>query len=218
MDPAVLAASPSGSYAYKDADGNFYFSGHGLSYAVTDADVAINYASDVKALEGTWTLSSVVVSGTTYGAVENAMTFELKLDVDPYELVDGAAYIHNQVYNPNGKLTFGIQSIIDALAAEDVEYYKGSATWEEFPKGEVVADGGWYKQPGPATMRFKDIDDFGLFLKEIAGVETEIETTNKSLILGMNAAGQLLLGYSEASLQVEGTTGEWVYVLVFNKA
>lgn len=28
----VLAQSPSGSYAYKDADGNFYWSGHGLSY------------------------------------------------------------------------------------------------------------------------------------------------------------------------------------------
>ncbi len=32
MDPAVLAASPSGSYAYKDSDGNFYRSGFGLCY------------------------------------------------------------------------------------------------------------------------------------------------------------------------------------------
>ena len=32
MDADVLAASPSGSYAYKDADGNFYLSGFGLSY------------------------------------------------------------------------------------------------------------------------------------------------------------------------------------------
>ena len=32
MDPAVLAQSPSGSYAYQDADGNFYWSGFGLSY------------------------------------------------------------------------------------------------------------------------------------------------------------------------------------------
>ena len=32
MDPAVLAASPSGSYAYKDADGNFYWSDFGLCY------------------------------------------------------------------------------------------------------------------------------------------------------------------------------------------
>ena len=32
MDPEVLAQSPSGSYAYKDADGNLYVSGFGLSY------------------------------------------------------------------------------------------------------------------------------------------------------------------------------------------
>ena len=32
MDADVLAKSPSGSYAYKDADGNLYVSGFGLSY------------------------------------------------------------------------------------------------------------------------------------------------------------------------------------------
>ena len=32
MSADVLAASPSGSYAYKDAAGNFYRSGFGLSY------------------------------------------------------------------------------------------------------------------------------------------------------------------------------------------
>jgi beta-glucosidase len=32
MSADVLAASPSGSYAYKDSEGNFYRSGHGLSY------------------------------------------------------------------------------------------------------------------------------------------------------------------------------------------
>ena len=32
MDQAVLDASPSGSYAYQDADGNSYVSGFGLSY------------------------------------------------------------------------------------------------------------------------------------------------------------------------------------------
>lgn len=32
MDAAILAASPSGSYAYKDAAGNFYWSGFGLTF------------------------------------------------------------------------------------------------------------------------------------------------------------------------------------------
>ena len=32
ITPEVLAQSPSGSYIYKDADGNSYVSGFGLSY------------------------------------------------------------------------------------------------------------------------------------------------------------------------------------------
>ena len=36
--------------------------------------------------------------------------------------------------------------------------------------------------------------------------------------MGLNAEGQLLLGYSTERLQNEGTEGEWVYVLVFTKA
>ena len=32
MSAEVLAQSPSGSYAYKDADGNVYVAGFGLSY------------------------------------------------------------------------------------------------------------------------------------------------------------------------------------------
>ena len=229
MSADVLAASPSGSYAYKDAAGNFYRSGFGLSYTASseepttppavagDVDTTLNHDSDVKALEGTWTLSAVVVNGTTYAAVENALTYEIKLDVDPSELVDGPAYIHNQVYNPSGKLTFGVQSVVDALAEDDIEYYKGSTSWEDFPQGKVMSEGEWYHQPGGASMRFKDIDDYGLFLKEIAGVTEDVDTTEKSLILGMNAAGQLLLGNSEAKLQVPGTEGEWNYVLIFEK-
>ena len=32
IDPAILANVKGGSYAYQDADGNYYFSGFGLSY------------------------------------------------------------------------------------------------------------------------------------------------------------------------------------------
>jgi hypothetical protein len=224
MDAAVLAASPSGSYAYKDADGNFYRSGHGLRYEGSapapagEANLTIDFTSDPKALEGSWVLSTVVVNGKTYAAVENALVYDIKLDVDPSELVDGPAYIHNQVYNPSGKLTFGLDAVNDILSEDDVEYYKGSTSWEDFPTGTVVEEGGWYKQPGPASMRFKDIDEYGLFLDLIAGVEEEVETTNKSLFMGFNTDGQLMLGYSEAKLQVEGTEGEFVYVLIFEKA
>ena len=220
MDPAVLAASPSGSYAYKDANGNFYFSGFGLSYEgeAGEANTELDYNSEVTALEGNWTLASVVVNGTVYAAVENALTFEVKLDVDPSELVDGPAYIHNRVWNLAGYLTFGVDAVNDELGADDIENYKGSTSWEDFPQGKVMAEGQWYSQPGPATMNFKDVDDYGLFLDLIAGVTEVVDTMNKKLIIGQNAAGQILLGFSEANLQVPGTEGEFVYVLVFDKA
>ena len=66
-------------------------------------------------------------------------------------------------------------------------------------------------------MNFKDVDDYGLFLKEIAGVESEVDTTNKKLILGLNADGQLLLGYSEEHIERPGTEGEWEYLLIFDR-
>lgn len=245
---AALAKSPSGSYAYKDADGNLYWSGFGLTFTAnpdgptgggtttnpenpstpsnpagpsTPADptaTGLDFNSQVTALDGEWKLSQVVAGGETKAAVADALSLKITMEEDPSELVDGTAYIHNRVYNLTGILTFGLQSVKDALAAEDIDEYKGSTSWNDFPQGKVVEDGGWYEQPGPATMRFKDIDDYGLYLDQLAGVSADIDTTEKNLILGMNAAGQLLLGYSEAHLERPGTSGEWAYCLIFDKA
>lgn len=178
----------------------------------------LDFSSEVTALEGEWKLAQVFVDGNTTDAVENALTFKITLEVDPSELVDGPAYIHNQVYNLTGYLTFGIQSIVDELAADDVDNYKGSTSWEDFPQGEVVPEGGWYKQPGPASMQFRDLEDYGLYLDQIAGIDDDVDTMNKRLILGMNGDGQLLLGYSEEHLERPGTAGEWEYLLIFDKA
>ncbi|WP_294553273.1 hypothetical protein [uncultured Pseudoflavonifractor sp.] len=178
----------------------------------------LDYTSDVTALEGTWTLSQVYADGATTDATAGAMSFEVSLELDPSELVDEAAYIHNQVYNLTGRLTFGLDAINQTLAADDVEEYKGSTAWSDFPQGEVVTDGDFYKQPGPATMRFKDVDDYGLFLDQVAGVSADIDTTEKTLIIGLNGEGQLLLGFSEEHLERPGTEGEWVYCLIFDKA
>ena len=178
----------------------------------------LDYSSEVTAMEGTWTLSQVYADGATTDAVADAMSLEISLELDPSELVDEAAYIHNQVYNLTGRLTFGLDAITQTLAADEVEEYKGSTAWSDFPQGEVVTDGEFYKQPGPATMRFKDVDDYGLFLDQVASVSADIDTTEKTLIIGMNGDGQLLLGFSEEHLENPGTEGEWVYCLIFDKA
>lgn len=177
----------------------------------------IDFTSDVSALEGTWNLSKVFVDGETADAVANALTLKITLDLDPYELVDGVAYIHNQLYNLSGVLTFGIDSIVAELEADDISSYKGSASWEDFTMGKVMPDGEWYEQPGPTLMSFKDIDDYGLYLNEIAGVGGDVDTTNKRLIIGMNSDGQLLLGYSSEHIERPGTSGEWEYLLIFDK-
>jgi hypothetical protein len=188
--------------------------------AASDADAATTdlfFSSEVTALEGTWTLSQVYADGATTDAVADAMSLKISLELDPSELVDEAAYIHNQVYNLTGNLSFGLDAITDVLSADDVDYYKGSTAWSDFPQGEVVKDGEFYKQPGPATMRFKDVDDYGLFLDQVAGVSADIDTTQKNLIIGLNNQGQLLLGYSEEHMERPSTDGEWVYCLIFDQ-
>lgn len=183
-----------------------------------EGPTGLDYASEVTAFEGDWTLTKVYIDEDEYDAVADAMTFKIKLELDPSELVDGPAYIHNQVYNMSAFLTFGVQDVVDELEADDVESYKGTTSWEDFPQGKVVEEGQFYKQPGPATMRFKDIDDYGLFLDKVAGITDDIDTTNKNLIIGFNGEGQLLLGYSEVHLERPGNTGAWEYCLVFDKA
>ena len=177
----------------------------------------IDFASEVTALEGEWKLAKVFVGGETADAVAGAMTLKVTLDLDPYELVDGAAYIHNQLYNLTGILTFGVDSIVTELEADDISSYKGTASWEDFSMGKVMPDGEWYEQPGPTLMSFKDIDDYGLYLDEVAGVGGDVDTTNKRLIIGMNSDGQLLLGYSSEHIERPGTSGEWEYLLIFDK-
>ena len=176
------------------------------------------YSSDVSELEGTWNLAQVYVGGETADAVDGAATLSITFSLDPSELVDDAAYIHNQVYNLTGDLTFGVAAIQEALSAEGVDGYRGSTAWSDFHQGEVVAEGEFYKQPGPATMRFKDIDICGLFLEELSGIGADVDTTERTLIIGLNNQGQLLLGYSDEHLERPGTEGEWAYCLIFDKA
>lgn len=188
----------------------------GAEPIVQEGPTGLDFGSDVVAMEGEWKLSQVYVDGEMKTPVENAISLRITKELDPSELVDGPAYIHNQVYNLTGYLTFGVEEIANELAADDIEEFKGSTSWEDFPQGKVVAEGEFYEQPGPATMRFKDIDDYGLYLDQIAGA-SDVDTTEKTLIIGMNGSGQLLLGFSEEHLERPGTEGEWVYCLIFDK-
>lgn len=177
------------------------------------------FGSKITDMEGDWRLSQVYAGGETFDAVENAANLEISLELEPSELVDEVVYIHNQVYNMTGILNFGLDTITQTLAADDVDSYKGTTSWRDFLQGEMVEDGGLYKQPGPATMRFKDIDNYGLFLDQLAtGAPAEMDTTERTLIIGLNNRGQLLLGASEEHLERLGEEGDWTYCLIFDKA
>lgn len=170
-------------------------------------------------LEGAWTLSQVYTNGETFDAVADAATFTITFTLDPSELVDQAAYIHNQVYNLTGDLTFGVAAINDTLSADGLDGYRGSTSWSDFPQGKVMGEGKFYQQPGPATMRFQDVDAYGLFLDQLAaGAPADVDTTARKLILGINNQGQLLLGASEEHLERPGKEGDWTYCLIFDKA
>ncbi len=181
------------------------------------ASTTIDFGSDVKAMEGNWKLAQVQTASGAFAAQKNAISLKVTLEEDPYELVDGAAYIHNRVWNLTAFLSFGLDDVNKELSADDIESYKGTAGWESFTKGKVMADGEWYEQPGPASIRFKDVDSYGLYLDKVAGITDDIDTTEKGLIIAMNSAGQLLVGYSDEHIEREGTAGEWVYCLVFEK-
>ena len=177
------------------------------------------YSSDVAELEGAWTLAQVYANGETFDAAVDAAAFTITFSLDPSELVDQAAYTHNQVYNLTGDLTFGVAAINDALSADGLDGYRGSTSWSDFPQGQVMVEGEFYQQPGPATMRFQDVDAYGLFLNQLAaGAPAAVDTTERNLILGLNNQGQLLLGASEEHLERPGEEGDWTYCLIFDKA
>lgn len=176
------------------------------------------HGSAVTDMEGQWKLSKVFADGKTSDAAADAVTLAVTLSLDPSELVDEPAYIHNQVYNLIGDLTFGQESVLKELAADDLKGYRGATSWSDFSQGKKGQEGQFYSQPGAATMRFKDVDAYGLFLDQVAGISADIDTTEQTLVIGMNHQGQLLLGYSEEHIDRPGTEGEWVYCLIFDKA
>lgn len=215
-DPGTPASQPAATPEPADTPDPGAQEPGGADPVVQEGPTGLDFGSDVLAMVGDWTLSQVYVDGELKTPVDNAISLRITEELDPSELVDGPAYIHNQVYNLTGYLTFGVEEIASELAADDIEEFKGSTSWEDFPQGKVVSEGEFYEQPGPATMRFKDIDDYGLFLDQIAGA-SNVDTTEKTLIIGMNGSGQLLLGYSEEHIERPGTQGEWVYCLIFDK-
>lgn len=229
IDAAVLAASPSGSYAYQDADGNKYVSGFGLSMAggalipagngggsdtqapaggnataPASADaVVINYDATPDAFEGEWTLTGAYTAADGMLTVKpNACFLEVEKSIDANKLVDEAAYIHADAVNLSATMTFD-----PSISSNS---YKCSSNWEKWTTVNVVGEGNC-EFFGANQFKIRD-DDEGVFFNEIAGVEID-ELLN---VIAVNNDGQLLVGYSEDHIEND-KAATWEYVYIFSK-
>ena len=225
IDAAVLAKSPSGSYSYKDADGNLYTSGFGLSMAkgtitpsapatpapsssagatTGDAALAINYDATPDAFEGKWVLTGAYTAADGMLTVkENACFLEVEKSILANKLVDEAAYIHADAVNMSATMSFD--------SAISSSTYKCSSPWEKWTTVNVVGEGNC-EFFGANDFKIRD-DDEGVFFKEIAGVDVD-ELLD---VIAVNSAGQLMVGYSDGHI-VNDKDATWEYVYIFTKA
>lgn len=221
MEASVLAASPSGSYAYKDADGNLYVSGFGLSFggsapapsggneggtsapAGDASSLTINYDASPDAFEGKWVVTGAYANGEMLSVKENACFLEVAKSIDANKLVDEPAYIHADAVNLSATMTF--DSSISSNS------YKCSSNWEKWTTVNVKGEGDC-EFFGANQFKIRD-DDEGVFFEEIAGVAVD-ELLN---VIAVNGDGQLLVGYSEGHIENDPNSA-WEYVYIFSKA
>lgn len=227
IDASVLAQSPSGSYAYKDADGNVYAYGFGLTTsgsalqpgassggesqssggstapAATADAVVINYDATPDAFEGKWVLTGAYANGEMLSVKENACFLEVEKSIDTNKLVDEAAYIHADAVNLSATMTF--DSSISSNS------YKCSSNWEKWTTVNVIGEGNC-EFFGANQFKIRD-DDEGVFFEEITGVAAD-ELLD---VIAVNADGQLLVGYADGHIE-NNKNATWEYVYIFSKA
>lgn len=178
-----------------------------LAVAQSAEVLALNYEAEPAAYEGEWVLTGAYTADD--GMLEvapEAINLEIKLAIDYGLLVDMEKYIHADATNLQGTLSFNHADI-------DMDDYKCSAAWDQFTKVNVVGEGECYST-GAVKFKVRD-DDEGLFFDVITGVE--IEDMELMDVLGINADGQLVLGYSEDHIERDGEA-EFEYAYIFTKA
>ncbi len=173
---------------------------------MTADSLALNYEATPADYEGVWVLTGAYEADA--GMLEvapEAITLEIRLQIDYNKLVDMAAYIHADATNLQGTLSFNHEDI-------DVEDYRCSATYEDFTKVIVEGEGKCYST-GAVKFKIRD-DDEGLFFDVITGIE--IDDMDMMNVLGINAEGQLILGYSDDHIERD-PDAVFAYAYIFTK-
>lgn len=170
--------------------------------------LALNYEAKPQDYEGTWVLTQAYAKDKGMLPVpEKALTMEVKISMLLNKLVDSEKYLHADATDLQGTLAF----THDKIKLDDD--YKLSVAYDDFTKFVVVGEGECHST-GAAKVKIRD-DDEGLFFDVLTGVEIEdMELMN---VLGLNADGQLILGYSEDSI-IRDPEAVFEYAYVFTKA
>lgn len=177
-------------------------------YAEDAAEVSmeLDYEAEPDAYAGKWVLTNAYTVDDGILDVEaDACFLDIELSIDANKLVDEAAYIHADATNLQGTMSFDHDDI-------DVDDYKCSANWADWTVVDVVGEGEC-NFAGAVKFKIRD-DDEGVFFDVLTGVEMDDMELMK--VLGMNADGKLILGYSEDHIESD-EDAEWEYAYIFDK-
>lgn len=176
----------------------------------TEVSMELNYEAAPADYVGTWTVTGAYTADDGFLAVEEGVcTLEIKdlaESTDANKLVDEAAYIHADAIGLSGTMTFEHDEI-------DVDDYKCSAKWEDWTVVNVIGEGNC-EFAGANKFKIRD-DDEGIFFDVLTGVE--VDDMELFDVIGLNADGQLIVGYSEDHIEKDADA-EWSYAYIFEKA
>ncbi len=191
-----------------------------------DFDLALDYSADVSAYAGNWVLVGAYLRSEGALAVpEKAATMTIELveadhSVAEGALVDSANYLHNHHWVLEGTFTFGEVEGVEQDKPYTVKNAHSSI--QDYPEAKLVEEGGWVIQTGATKVKING----NLFFSAVTG-KTAIDEDDEELddedakmnVLGVNAAGQLILGYSGEHIEnSKNADAEWEFVYIFAKA
>lgn len=173
---------------------------------ISSVPYGLNYGTAPEEYEGSWVLTKAYTAEDgDLEVVPDAATINVEISVDANKLVDETKYIHADAANLKGEITFNHGDI-------DVESYSWSGNWTDWSHVDIVKEGEAYFN-GALKVRVRD-DDEGMFFDVITG--HTIEDMELFNVIGISADGQLVLGYSDDNIVLEGDD-EWEYAYIFDK-
>ncbi|MCD8022308.1 MAG: hypothetical protein LUF30_04810 [Lachnospiraceae bacterium] len=172
-----------------------------------EISVELDYEADPEAFVGTWVVKyAYTAEDGIIEVLEDTCFLEMELSIDTNKLVDEEAYIHADATNLSATMWFENDDI-------DVDEYSCSSNWSDWTVVDVVGEGEC-NFAGATKFKVRD-DDEGIFFDILTGLEDytcdDIELMN---VIGMNADGQLILGYSEDHIESDDEA-EWEYAYIF---